>query len=377
MTCPLVSVVMAVYNGEQYLKDAVYSVMAQTFSNFEFIIIDDGSTDNTPKLLEQFSRNDSRIKIIRQENSGLPAALNRGICEARGKYIARMDADDISLPNRFELQVEFMENNPEIGLCGTACRLIGESSGISWTTTDPDELKCRLLFWPCITHSTVMMRKNILIDNNLFYNPNYKQAEDYELWSRISKVCEIANLPDILLLYRVTASQKSTRFADEVTKWSATVQHRLLEDLGITPTDDEMSIHSSLHKSAFEKSRNYVEKVEQWFCKIIAANKRTHIYNHSSLIRVLMERWRAVCITNADLGIWIWRKYKNTAYEWMDSKSENLPGIPMSSCLRYLLSSRLESTKQGRAIKHAARRIKGLLQIASSQFAGESWWKTR
>lgn len=374
---PVVSVVMAVYNGEKHLNESVSSIINQTFRDFEFIIVDDGSTDSTPILLREFSRKDNRIKIIRQENAGLPNALNRGILEAKGKYIARMDADDISLPDRFAKQVEFLERNQDVGLCGTACRLIGDSSGVSWTTTDPDEIKCRLLFWPCITHSTAMMNKDLLVENNLLYNPNYKQAEDYELWARLSKICKIANLPDILLLYRVTGGQKSKKFADEVTRYSAEIQRKLFEDMGLMPTKDEMELHISLYKSSFKKSFAYVENVEQWLCKIIEANKLSHTYNDTALKRVLMERWKSVCMSNMGLGLKVWRKYKKFACRCLASESEAWSEISILSCARKFLSCKLETTSYGKAIKHSVRSIRAILQYAGGQFREISWWKAK
>ncbi len=160
---PAVSVVMPVYNTAEYVAEAVDSILKQTLSDLELIIIDDGSTDASPAILDQIQKADERVHVIHQQNQGIVGALNRGLKLAGGEYIARMDGDDISLPDRLAVQVAFMDRHPNVGICGTACRLFGDTSGLSWTTTDPDEIASRLIFWPCMSHPTVMMRRDLVV----------------------------------------------------------------------------------------------------------------------------------------------------------------------------------------------------------------------
>lgn len=152
---PLISVVMAVYNGADYLVPAIDSILQQTYSHFEFIIINDGSTDDTTKILQHYEQLDERIKVYAQANQGLPISLNRGIRLARGKYIARMDADDISLPERFAKQVEFMESHPEVGVCGTQIKMIGENSYVDAYPSSHPAIQCWLLLASGIAHPSV------------------------------------------------------------------------------------------------------------------------------------------------------------------------------------------------------------------------------
>jgi hypothetical protein len=215
MNGPFVSVVMSVYNGEKYLDQALQSVLDQTFRDFEFIIINDGSTDATSQILGRKARSDFRISIYNQKNRGLIASLNRGCHLAKGKYIARMDADDISAPDRFEKQVSHLENHPEIGVLGTWVRIIdkGGAPQFSWSyPTDPSLVKWTLLFRDCVVHPSVMMRRETISSLD-FYRPEALHIEDYDLWARATPVTKIANLPEVLYIYRAWEGNICSRFS--------------------------------------------------------------------------------------------------------------------------------------------------------------------
>ncbi|VVB64168.1 Glycosyltransferase AglG [uncultured archaeon] len=202
---PLVSVVMPTYNSERFLREAMESILNQTFEDFEFIIVADKSTDTTDAILDDLQEKDDRIKVFDQERIGLIAALNKGCRIAKGKYIARMDADDVSLPNRLEKQVQYMEEHPEIGVLGTGIRYIdeiGRSGNTLHNPINPNLVKFYLHLENCIVHPSVMMRRDI-IEQLGFYNPDAKHAEDYDLWARACSITQIANLHDVLLEYRI------------------------------------------------------------------------------------------------------------------------------------------------------------------------------
>lgn len=203
---PTVSVVMAVYNERPYLEKAVQSVLDQTFDDFEFIIVNDGSTDGSTEVLDRFEQRDDRIHLVHQENRGLIASLNKGIGRAKGKYIARMDGDDISHPERFERQVSFLEENPEIGILGTQADKIDAEGNVrkEWTRsnpTDPDVVSWQLLFHTCFYHPTVMARRSVLEDLG-GYAEWATHVEDYELFTRALLKTRLTNLPDTLLKFR-------------------------------------------------------------------------------------------------------------------------------------------------------------------------------
>jgi glycosyltransferase involved in cell wall biosynthesis len=203
---PEVSVVMPVFNGEKYLRDAIESILSQTFSDIEFIIVDDCSSDGSPAIIESYRSVDSRIRVMRNsKNEGIVFALNRAIKNVRGRYIARMDCDDISLPERIQRQYNFMEENQNIGLLGSAAYIIdgnGTFRGlVRWPTPD-NEIR-RLLIKLCpFFHPSVMLRKRVF-DIIGDYDYRFRHAEDYELWLRISRRFGMSNLEEPLIKYRV------------------------------------------------------------------------------------------------------------------------------------------------------------------------------
>lgn len=200
---PKVSVVMSVYNGGEYLREAIESILHQTFKDFEFVIVDDGSTDSTCKILTTYR--DERMTLVRnQENLGLARSLNRGLEIARGEYVARQDADDVSLPERLAQQLEFLEEHPEVGVVGGAVQIIDGGGNASDIWRFPGEhgvLKWRLCFGNPIMHSTVMMRREIVNRVN-GYDVEMEVAMDYDLWRRLSSVTRLANLQDVLVWLR-------------------------------------------------------------------------------------------------------------------------------------------------------------------------------
>lgn len=204
MNNPKISVIMSVHNGGEYLKEAIQSVLNQTCADFEFIIINDGSTDNSLSIINSFQ--DQRIKLISRENKGLVQSLNEGMKLATGEFIARMDADDISLPERFSRQVEFLKKNPDIYLCGTWAKTIDANDKITGEYTYPplthDKIKKYLLLHNSFIHPSVMFKKEV-INKVGVYNKKYKHIEDYEFWTRVLKNFKTANLPEFLLKYRI------------------------------------------------------------------------------------------------------------------------------------------------------------------------------
>lgn len=203
---PTVSVVMTIYNNSDYLRPAMDSISNQTFTDFEFIIIDDGSKDDSKKIVEGYS--DERIRFVSRANKGQSASLNEGINMARGIYIARQDADDISVADRFEKQVAFLNNHPEVGLLGTNYKEIDANSELIRFRnifTRYDDLKLALVFSNQFAHGSVMMRKDVL-DRVGLYDVNISSAQDYDLWTRISRVAEVRNLKETLFFWRYYTS---------------------------------------------------------------------------------------------------------------------------------------------------------------------------
>lgn len=205
---PKISVILPAYNAEKYLGESIESILNQSFQDFEFLIFNDGSTDTTKEIINDY--NDRRIIAYHSDvNKGYVHWLNEGIKQAKGKYIARMDADDISLPERFQLQFDYMETHPEIGLCGSQIEIIGSGELVKKPMTD-NEIRWWFFIGNPIAHPVVMIRKEVLSQFQLFYKNDLKPAEDYEMWCRMSHKTKITNLQNILLKYRYHPNQEST-----------------------------------------------------------------------------------------------------------------------------------------------------------------------
>jgi len=213
---PLVTVLMSVRNGERHLRAAIESVLAQTFADFEFIVVDDASTDASREIVAEFD--DARIRPIRNDaRLGLTRSLNRGLEGARGRYVARMDADDVSARDRFERQVAFFERHPDCAVVATYARKIDDDSaaiGAAHTPTDPKAIARQLQVANCITQGSVMMRTDALRGVG-GYDEGMERAQDYDLWLRLSEEHAIGTVPEYLYFWRDHGSGISRTHAAE------------------------------------------------------------------------------------------------------------------------------------------------------------------
>jgi len=210
----MISVIMAVFNGEKYISEAIDSILCQTYLKFEFIIINDCSNDQTYAILESYEKKDARLIIYRNnKNLGLTKSLNIGLKLSKGKYIARMDADDISHPTRFAKQVSFMGKHPETGILGTAYEVIDEEGKLIHCSSQPTEdegIRWQTLFHNSFCHPSIIVRKSILDQNNIRYG-NLHYAQDYKFTSQILEYSKGANLPEFLIQWRSSSTQISSR----------------------------------------------------------------------------------------------------------------------------------------------------------------------
>lgn len=211
---PLVSVVMAVYNGEEYLDKAIESILNQSYKNFEFIIINDGSNDHTQDILDKYQADDSRVVTISRENKGLVASLNEGILLAKGELIARMDADDISFLERLAEQVAFMKANPQVVCCGSFYEVIdedGDSLTILDAPIEDSEIQKLLMQGhTVICHPTAMFRKSVFLEVG-GYQKKFYLVEDLDLWIRLGEFGLLSNIPLPLVKYRTNSESVSTK----------------------------------------------------------------------------------------------------------------------------------------------------------------------
>ena len=292
MSGPLVTVLMSVHNGEAYLSEAVESILSQTYQNFEFLIVNDASTDRSASILVEYQ--DARIRIIRNEhNLGLTRSLNKGLAQVKGKYVARMDADDVSYPLRLERQVTFMEQHPEVGLCGTWGKLLGLKDKYNRTfPTNNNELQVSLLCYNPFIHPSVVLRSDVLRALDKPYDQRFRYAQDYELWTRVAERSEITNLPETLVGYRVHEGQISSHRRQEQDQCVTQVVQTQLKKLGIEASPQEARFARHVLSRSFPyQATEAVQRAHEGLLQLKAANERTPRYHPLAFRQYLDESW--------------------------------------------------------------------------------------
>lgn len=271
MTNPQISVVMPVYNRKQYLKESIESILNQTFTHFEFIIVDDQSTDSSWQTIQEYTRKDSRIVAVKNTaEKGCWSARNFGWNLAKGKYIAVMDSDDIALPQRLQTQFDFMEQNPDIDICGSWIKMFGNKENITELPELNNEIRDLMFFVNSIAQPSIILKTAAFEKFNLKYK-NYI-AEDYELWSRAINLLKFYNIQEPLLLYRTHVEQIGTSKKIEQDNCADYIRLRNLRNIGIELSEEE----------------------NQRYLNIVAGNvAQTNNHELTSAIKILDEVSRA------------------------------------------------------------------------------------
>lgn len=293
MNLSLVSVVMPVYNSEKYLREAIDSVLSQSYKNIELIIVDDGSTDSGRDIVLSYT--DSRIRLLQNEkNSGIVFSRNKGLEAAGGEFVATLDSDDIALPDRIAKQVIFLEANPDYGLCGTFYHTI-DSNGkllkkINFPTSDQD-IQTHLTIGNCFCNSTMMLRSKLA--KELKYREKYDIVEDYELWYRISKTAKVANLPFYGTHYRVHGNNISVAKMNDMFALVKKINEQVLTDLEIGFSETELELHVNMLNGNIDFFRrdDHYQGLEAWIVKFYAKLNSMPRYNHKLLFELLAEKW--------------------------------------------------------------------------------------
>jgi glycosyltransferase involved in cell wall biosynthesis len=301
---PRVSVVMGVRNGERFIRRAIESILGQTLADFEFIIIDDASTDRTGDISRAYASRDSRIRLLSNEvNLGLAASLNRGIRESSGVYIARMDADDSSRPERIMLQADFLDMNPDIGICGGyICYHKGGRSSIKRFYTDHDWLAAQLLFKPCFLHSAVMFRRERALNLGLLYNEDYSTTQDYELWTRMIGPMRGANIPFVLLDYYCHDEQATKSKYDKMIMYCRLIHSAQLRAYVNEFSESELKIHDRISIPHDPFAADELDEAQAWLMRLLQRNSDVRRFDHSAIARVCFDMWRGVCYETAAHG---------------------------------------------------------------------------
>ncbi|MDD3876092.1 MAG: glycosyltransferase family 2 protein [Bacteroidales bacterium] len=312
MTIQPISVLMPVYNAGIYLKDAIESILNQTFREFEFIIIDDGSTDGSLDIIKSYT--DKRIRLIENgENIRLIATLNKGIELSEGKYIARMDADDISLPDRLQKQFAFMEAHPEIGLCGSYIRTIGleHNYDVHFKTTH-DEIKFKLFFDTHFPHPAAMIRKSVLIDNMLRFKKEFIHAEDFALWNEMAALTQLAVIPEILVHKRTHSEQISKKFTPTQLQISSEIRKMLINKLDIKPDDEEISLYDKFLENDYPRKKNELLILLNFIDKLIYSNTKKDIYKKELFNVFFAQKYWDICTKSTHLGFFVFKLFNSS-----------------------------------------------------------------
>ena len=293
----MVSVVMPIYNGEKYLSQAIESILAQTYTDFELIIVSEfGTNQASQAIIEQYAKADNRIVVIENESRlGIAASLNRGLRAAKGEYIARMDGDDISLPQRLEKQVEFMDANQDVAISCTRVSYIGENGKKLYykdnLSEDPDQIKADLLFFCFIHHPSVMFRKSAIFEHDLLYDESYTAAEDHELWCRASRLVRIAAIPEVLLKYRWSRKSSYHTGGSVLDNHSRMILRRSLEDLHIPINEEELSyLQRTTCRESILSYKSVEKSLNSYYNTISASNREFMIYDAKCLEDTLNKR---------------------------------------------------------------------------------------
>lgn len=299
MKAPLVTVLMSVYNNEEYLAEAVDSILAQTYQNLEFLIINDASTDSSATILASYK--DSRINVIYNDiNIGLTKSLNIGLKHTKGKYIARMDADDISYPQRLERQVAFMEMHPEVGLCGSWAVDRHENSLKERKFPCEDyELRFGLLRHNPFVHSSIMLRAHVIEENQIQFDSDFIYAQDFALWAKVAEYTKLANLPEFLIEYRIHDQQLTKeRFGQQENYVKETLRYQLTK-LDIQATPEELSLHYSILNRLNERLNNQdIAQGHCWLILLLNKNRYCQIYEPSYFFEKLEDCWSHLLYLN-------------------------------------------------------------------------------
>jgi glycosyltransferase involved in cell wall biosynthesis len=296
---PVISVIMPVYNAEKFVKEAIESILNQTFSDWELIIIDDCSIDNSIEIVQSFQ--DKRIILLKNEtNLGVSKASNKGIRIARGKYVTRMDSDDISLPARFKKQVEFLEKHPDYVLCAANVQMFGAKQDFFVLPVEDQQLKIALLYQNPFVNSSVLIRsKNC---KKYLYNETFPFAEDYELWINLKEEGKFASIPEVLVKYRIHQNNLTSTVHSEMANRHKELLIRQLKELKIHLTEEELFIHTNFAGLKGRKDidvNTFLPQLKKWMQKLLDANAIHSVYNQKDLELMLAFRWiLAACFLN-------------------------------------------------------------------------------
>lgn len=310
---PKVTVFIPVYNRELYVGEAIESILAQTFSDFEILLVDDGSTDHSVEKIRSFS--DSRIRLIcNEENLGIPKTRNRGVELARGQYMAMLDSDDRSFPERLEKQVAFLESHPGYAQVGSWCRMMDAQgrvlNKIKRQPTQAEDIHAQFLFRCAMSNRSIMARTALLQEYG--YRNDFPRCQDYELHVRLAKKYKLGNIPECLVYGRIHPQQITGQTPDLGDAKKQEIISRQLNELGVTFSQEDLVPHltlSRMRKSQFVPNVEYLQWAKEWLGQLQQANKQTKCYAEPAFSHALCQKWFQSCWTARKTMGWSVGKY--------------------------------------------------------------------
>jgi len=297
MRSPKVTIFMAVYNGERYIRQAIDSALKQTFRDFELLVVDDGSTDNSIAIVNEYA--DDRVRVLQNEsNLGLFLTRNRGVMEARGEYFATLDCDDIAPAERLETQLKYFRDYPDCAMCGGRIKYIDERSAVigkfSALKGDEGYLKSLLLFTNIFSNSATMIDISVL--RELQYRKGYEPAEDYDLFERVAATHQIGFINRFLSYYRVHDNNISTIKSQNRKRAEREIIERQLQRYGFKYSADDLLFHLAFTTAEFDFEKHKVKEYAAWLNNLRSQNKTNRAFNEQSFELALMKQWLRLCM---------------------------------------------------------------------------------
>lgn len=289
---PAISILMPVYNCALYLAEAIESILNQTFTDFELIVLDDGSTDDSAEIAKSFT--DSRIVYhCNEKNIGLANNLNVGLRMARGRYIARMDGDDISLPERLQTQYDFLESHRDIDLCSCGLQMFGTENTVWVRESNPEAVKITMMFYSPVLHASSVWRREAFEKHNLYYDQNAFPAEDYDLWARAIFHCRLANIPQVLYKYRIHGIQV-TKTDDRVAQKDREIKINYLANAIPSLQKSDILDFVEITSSPNLLNTKEFKRLKILFKRIVLENSNMSFFDSNLLFKRLKRKYQSI-----------------------------------------------------------------------------------
>lgn len=325
---------MPVHNGATYLESAIDSILAQTFIEFEFLIIDDCSTDDTADIVNSYE--DKRIRFVRSESRlKLAGALNLGMAAAHGEFIARMDSDDVSEPERLRLQFEFLSENRDYGICGSWTRYFpGPHEKIQKYPVDKDSVYALSLFDSPFAHPAVMIRRDLFEKNGLNYDISYFPTEDFDLWTRALALFKGINLNKVLLNYRTHAQSLTGADWSTMDEQAARITRRGLNSLNLPADEQAGRYHRKIAMAQVGQSKNELRQAAQWLQGVAEANRIEKVYSENALGEIIEDFWFRNCMHCTRSGFWPLKIFLHHRFSNTVCRRPQKIGVLTASCMK-------------------------------------------